>query len=774
MPIINRAVRSELPKPLQPFAFLGLDLNWRAGDDHASAECPFCGDDRGKFRINVTNGLWDCKPCQEEGNLTRFQQGIWELGEKATTQKEYEALAGDRQLLRWDSLKAWGVVRSVLTGEWLVPGWTFDGALNQLYRYARLLEKGKWVMRLLPCPVLDGPAHRLHGLAGGKFWDVKKSETWVAEGPWDGIALWETLRYAKRESGEGSNGDGTGSTVVLTGVAAQALANQVNVVAVPGAGVFPEVWAEPMAGKRVSLFYDNDHPREHPPGSGRTIQAGFDGMRRAAGVLTAADEPPEALAYLCWGIDEETPHNLVLKSGHDVRDVLAEGGGSTAQRVVALAGLLGKLRQVPSTWVGSRSTKPGHVGEIELLPCSNWKDLVNEWRKAMAWTPGLDLGLSVILSAILSTDAGKWGEQIWLLCVSPPSTGKSVLAEAVATASKYVVCKSTLKELYSGYKTDKEGSEDHSFIKCLQGKALIIKEGDTLLKNPDRAKILSQYRDAYDGVGRSQFNNGTSRDYTGTRFVKIICGTAAVYELHTADLGSRYLTVVLMHGIDPLFEKSVSRRVVSRAFRNIRSTTNGAIDTKQDEDLFRARRMTGGYVCHLREHAEELLGAVEVEEWQEERIADYGEFVAMLRGRPSKSQDEVVEREFSPRLSEQFARLAACLTVVLGKTLVDDEVLRRVRQVALDTARGRTLEIARHLFDAGRDVGMSAATLCSYTNQLEASERTLLHFLKKVGVVEIHKLKTVNGQTPRQRWRLTVRMEQLWREVMEVQEEGVG
>jgi hypothetical protein len=74
------------------------------------------------------------------------------------------------------------------------------------------------------------------------------------------------------------------------------------------------------------------------------------------------------------------------------------------------------------------------------------------------------------------------------------------------------------------------------------------------------------------------------------------------------------------------------------------------------------------------------------------------------------------------------------MAVVLNRKTVDEEVMRRVNQVAMDTARGRSLELVRHLYQAG-DEGLSSNNLATTTGVSVTKERELLQHMQRIGVV---------------------------------------
>jgi len=746
---------TEVPKMLKPYTFHGVRLEHEGDAEWATGECPFCGKAK-KLRVEVKTGIFKCFVCgtgneKGAGNATTFVRAVWE----GASQDEslYRTLAEGRGLLRWETLREWGV-RFDRTQTPLLPGYNAEGKLVQLYKYVRDRVTGKGT--LYPTPTLGHGFHR-------SAWDAKRQEVWVVEGPWDGMALQEAMGNARRDS-DGLAYTTSGST----------LARQVNVMAIPGCGSVGEPlkrWAPLLGGKRVSLMFDSDHPREH---EGRTIEpSGFAAMKRAVGILGAADECPREVRYLRWGdlgFDPDVP------SGYDLRDALRDGTDA-ADRVRILGGLLERVKPVPSAFVpGERlpdGETPAAEGDVEIhcKPCDNWRSLVTACRKAMRWTDGLDVAFSVMLASIASTKL--LGDPIWPMIISPPSTGKTVLCEALSINRKFVKAVSTFKGFHSNYQTDADGTEDHSLVKKLYDMALVTKDGDTLLKADDLGRILSQARDIYDGSSRTSARNMTSRDYTGIRMVWILCGTDSLRQMDQSELGERFLKCTIMSGIDEDLEDEIVWRVVNRAHRNMSFEADGTLESQHDPDMVEMMQLTGGYVGYLRTNAKDLASRVTFPEDRLRRCGQLARLVSFMRARPSALQEEVANREMPARLAIQITRLAHCLAVVLNKTEVDEEVMRRVRKVALDTAAGVTLDLARSLIRKSKEdpsglLGKQVKYLTAVTPSVSSDGRCrdLLRFLKKIGAADVTEPSTTaSGLGERPRWVLTDRVRRLLEEV---------
>ncbi len=281
-------IQSKQPKNLQPYLFHGIDLNWKDGDKEAIAECPFCGRED-KFSVDIETGKWQCFVCGGVGNFYVFLQKLWNESDKRTT--DYSVLAERRGLRHADTLMAWQVVRSITTGDWLVPGFGATSKLSQLYRYVSNEKRSL----LLPTPVLG---HRLFGV---NLYDKSKSAVFLCEGPWDAMVLWELLGQAKDVDGE----------LKSTANRSQSILGDANILAVPSCTVFAESWLPLFAGKDVHLMYDSDYP-------GITEKsAGWSGMQRVSSILLNAKNPPASINCIVWG---ESGFDPKLPSGYDLKD----------------------------------------------------------------------------------------------------------------------------------------------------------------------------------------------------------------------------------------------------------------------------------------------------------------------------------------------------------------------------------------------------------------------------------------------------------------------
>lgn len=715
-----------LPTALEPFAFHGVDLAYREGDAEARGDCPFCGRE-GKFYVNAEDGRWNCRVCSEHGNVHSFMGWYWEACSQAG--EKLDRFAEEKRLPRY-ALDLWGVRVSPLLGDLVLPGYDAAGKVNQLYRWVWNPVESRWYWRLA-----KGTNHRMHGV---NLFDRERSRVYVCEGLGDAVALRHTLAAWREVDGVFVPAEDGGESLLA----------DANVIAVPTCTTFAEQWTPLFAGKDVYLMFDNDHPDK----MGRC--AGTEGAKHVVNVMVVADDPPASIHRLKWG---EADHDPDLPHRYDIRDLLAfppeEVSGTYEDEVSSrLHFMFERIEPVPADWVEGAKKKGKPL--VEPLPCKSWDELVKVCEKALHFHEGMFRGLAVMMAAASSVDIG--ADQLWVKFIGPPSSGKTTLAEGLLIARKYATSISILTGLHSGYKgPESEGDKDFSVMARVKGKAAIIKDGDTLLQTENRAKTLSDLRDAYDRFTSTNYKNGINREYRDHAFVLLLFGTSSLRLLDNSEMGQRMLDCVIMDGVDEKVEAKVieAKRHRIRLIMSNQSTANG--EKTEGKDLVLAKRMVAGYLIHLRENIKYLIEKVDPTEKSLIEIEGLAKFVAIFRARPSTVQTEEQSRELGARLFDQLAKLAYCLCVVMNKTKFDKDVMDIVRKTALDTCRGKTLNIARTLYKAGPQ-GKSKNDLGILVNMGSNEITPLLTFLKAIDIMEpFAKQGKVGLGAGSNRWRLT-------------------
>lgn len=725
--------------PLRPFIYHGVNLALNGGGQ-AIGDCPFCN--LRKLYVNPDSGLWDCKHCALTGNPLGFLRKYHEECMSYTTEEQYKELAQERGYLSTESLVRWGLCWSSLRDEWVIPGYYRDtDELKQLYRYTNYgVKDGK--RRLMATPTF---AHCLYNV---RNYNPDKNDVFITEGPWDAIALEEILRLIKVNEEGGYE---------ITGNESSSLYANSNVLAIPSTNTFIELWAMLMKGKRVFLCLDNDHPKNKEGVYDPTKLPGtWNAYKRITRLLVEWDIRPSSLFYLAWGHDKkERTHNLSLPSGHDVRDLLKQGyehtPETTNERIEAietrsrnLQELYSYFKPVPTDWIdpdakpSDKSTgKKKDVG-LKVSSCTEWNVLIDAWREALVWHDGLEKTLSCMLACTMSTAFP--GTQLWLRVISAPSTGKSVLCDALCVNRDYVTMQSNIRGFFSGMrptkKDAKEGKTDLGLITEIMGKTFVTKDADPILQAPERPRIMAEARDLYDGGTKTHFRTGMGQEYPTIRTTWIFCGTDRVRDSDENDLGGRFLDCILLKEPTPDLKKSIALCAIKNMRSLMRKKVTENIESMDEIHRLVAKKLTGGYIDYLCKNGEKLLDAVMSHDDDEvdQTIATLAEFVSIMRARPSK-QDENPTVELYGRLSEQLFRLAGCLAVVLNKEQIDSVVVRRVTEIAFDTSEGSTLKMTRFLWSKG-NTGASYVELQEFLQRKEGQLSELLRFLRRVGAYE--------------------------------------
>lgn len=290
---------SEQPEKLRGYVHHRLDIT-PSGSGQYNGDCPFCGGHK-KWFVGADNGLYRCVVCPKDdggtGNLYTFIRKLYEIS--SAPLDALEEVAHERKV-RVETLQRWGLVRSAIDNEWMLPGYGLKGEINNLYRWTPMKQKdGTYKRRLLVTATLS------HCLFGIQHWADSKHEAYILEGPWDAMALEDVTMLWGRNGGKWVRTSNPQSTFY----------NSVNIVAVPGCDVFRDDWLSRFSGKSVTLWYDSDRPRTTPQGKVNP-PVGLTGMKTAAKKLKTVVAEGRFIQWGAEGFDE------VLKDGHDVRDHL--------------------------------------------------------------------------------------------------------------------------------------------------------------------------------------------------------------------------------------------------------------------------------------------------------------------------------------------------------------------------------------------------------------------------------------------------------------------
>ncbi len=147
--------------------------------------------------------------------------------------------------------------------------------------------------------------------------------------------------------------------------------------------------------------------------------------------------------------------------------------------------------------------------------------------------------LEIVLATILANKLP--GDPLWLLIIAPPSSAKTEIISSLSDiAGIFPLSSLTAHTLVSGMVHE----EDKSLLPKLKGKIITLKDFTSIITmhREQRAEVLSQLREIYDGRYTKCFGTGKSIDWEGK--VGIIAGVTPVIDTHYAIfqmLGERFI-----------------------------------------------------------------------------------------------------------------------------------------------------------------------------------------------------------------------------------------
>jgi len=424
----------------------------------------------------------------------------------------------------------------------------------------------------------------------------------------------------------------------------------ITVIAVPGAGVWKPNWCEVLDGRHVSFLYDNDS-------SGRS---GYE--RVIVKEVAKSRYKPKSIQYLHW--DNEV-------DGYDLNDLYRDKKRQSFNYIDDHS----KAFSVPENTVIIKET-------IETVPadqtCDTWDKLLAVFKEEYYVTPDMEMCLCAMLASIYSLKIG--GEQLWYKVIGPPGCGKTTLAKVVS-ACEQALLRSTFTGLFSGWKDDSD--EDASLAALMQNKALIVKDADALIKQPNAPQTFSEMRDYYDKDSSTQYKNRVQRNYRNSRSSVILFGTTVLRNSDHSFLGERFLD----------FELRVTEEDKKEIKRIVRQkTTQMALYPNEPSPDTKVQAACKGFVeYHLMNRVvEKGLDADE-----EDYIDEMASLVAAMRtdvdrdmgGKGEVSSTPVVE--VPSRLTGQLMKVALIIPVITGDKRYSDRLINKFAVDIIDSTSPR-------------------------------------------------------------------------------------
>jgi 5S rRNA maturation endonuclease (ribonuclease M5) len=376
-----------------------------------------------------------------------------------------------------------------------------------------------------------------------------------------------------------------------------------------GAGTFNEEWLPEFINKKVFIIYDND-------------PAGIEGAQKVSDLLPAA---------LIIKLPKEYKDICEYFQDHDLKDFKKMVKEQEEANKITYK----ELCDIFDKWL--------------LLPDKNVVIIL----------------MATLISHFLSTDP------LWMFFVAPPSGSKTEIISTVATLPfAHMLSDLTAQTLASGMPTKKD--YDPSLIMHLKNNVLIMKDFTTVLnmRYEDKAMILSQLREIYDGRYSKSFGTGKRVDWEGR--LTLIAGVTSIIDTHSTvfqTMGERFV----MYRIPQANDVDVAKKALTKIGK----------EKAMREELRSA--MKKFFFSIVIPKTEEILIPPEILD----ALASLASFVVrartgLVRDNFKKELTYIPEVEAPARLAKQLGTLLIALAILNGRKEVNwDDYLLTLR-VGLD------------------------------------------------------------------------------------------
>lgn len=327
-------------------------------------------------------------------------------------------------------------------------------------------------------------------------------------------------------------------------------------------------------------------------------------------------------------------------------------------------------------------------------------------------------------------------DPLWIFLIAPASSMKTEYISALDDISDiYQLSSLTPQTLFSGLRKTKGQTKDNALLTKIGDKILTLKDFGTVLsmRHEDRAIVLAQLREVYDGKFHARYGNGVEIDWQGR--MGFIAGATEAIDTHYSIfqiLGERFLQFRL----NPLNETELGEI---------------AIDNLGSEKVARQK---------IRESFAMFFNQLEIPSIKDMALpGDIKDCLVNLacfcvrarsgtvRDHYRKSLEYVPAPEAPARLAKQLATLAYALAIIEGRKKVSYKDYLLVLKVGLDCIPRQRMAVLNSLAGKGKEL-----TTAKVGEAIDYSTEGARRHLEDLSA---HKIITINKEGRDHTWKLS-------------------
>jgi len=364
----------------------------------------------------------------------------------------------------------------------------------------------------------------------------------------------------------------------------------------------------------------------------------------------------------------------------------------------------------------------------------------------------LELSLAAIMGRQFTEAVGL--ENIWLMLIGGPSTGKSITLNACSDTEKvYPIDDMTECALISGYRDeDKEKKleerQNFSVAQHLDGKILMMKDLTRLVQKGQAAQtVMDQLRILYDGEFVGAYGNDMTAPIISS--FNILTACTNVIDAMTAtsvSLGERFLYYRI-----PVLKRAEKKQMAMAAIRH--STTSRA---KANQ----LQAMCSEFID------EKKLVLPTIGDEVTEKLVNIASFITEMRAHITKDFRGGItappQNEGSARVSKQMMSLCSALAALKDKKEVDDYEVEIMEHIALSSMPEIKRKILTFFWDewTGDGNGIKEIEVAEHLRISSRGAKNLLGDMYSTGL--LNKTEVTEGSS-RKAWIISTKADDLIR-----------